>query len=335
MAIVDYKLVYRDGANTGAPVTSFKLADTIAELTPGLGVEGDLAYAKNTDIFYAHNGSTWFAVGVSTPFNGGKITNGIYIEATGIATPSDAAQLVAKHPSYNAPFRIINWANETYITHNMVYGWSRSDPNIPAHLLAFQGSTSGFGFYVITTGNTLVEIARINATGLITGTGLQINGTINVTGGVDCQNWIRARGGSYQYSNPNADGTWVDVPYSSGNFFSPQGGTWTVDSSQIHCYNYTVIGKTCHINIWLVGSSLTGATVSYLAIRLPITANKNFAAPCSGHNPAYGWGNSPGNGVLYGNAGGAEFYFNPVTPPFQVNIPPGPVTIAASFAYSI
>lgn len=57
MAVVQFRFTYRDGANvSSAPLTSFYLADTEAELSSS--VEGDLAYAKDTDSLYFYT-STW------------------------------------------------------------------------------------------------------------------------------------------------------------------------------------------------------------------------------------------------------------------------------------
>lgn len=64
MGIVNYDLVYRDGALVGAPVAKFRLADTYAELPSS--VEGDLGYAKDTDRLYTYNGSIWVPSGLKS-----------------------------------------------------------------------------------------------------------------------------------------------------------------------------------------------------------------------------------------------------------------------------
>jgi hypothetical protein len=53
-------------------------------------------------------------------------------------------------------------------------------------------------------------------------------------------------------------GTWTDIPYAAGNFYS-NAGTWTVEAADVTCLRYTLIGKTGVVTWLLVNTSVAGS----------------------------------------------------------------------------
>lgn len=71
----------------------------------------------------------------------------------------------------------------------------------------------------------------------------------------------------YEKGRPTPIGHWLDVPYSAANFSAP-GATWTVASSSVLSFAYTLIGKTMIVTLQLNATSLSAA-VGDLQITLP------------------------------------------------------------------
>jgi hypothetical protein len=62
-------------------------------------------------------------------------------------------------------------------------------------------------------------------------------------------------------------GTWTDVPYSSGNF-TASSGAWTVDSGDQITFAYTIVGETMHLKYYFATTSISATPVA-LIIPIP------------------------------------------------------------------
>lgn len=89
-----------------------------------------------------------------------------------------------------------------------------------------------------------------------------------------------AGGGSatYMYQAANGwrliaheQGAWITPPYSAANFFTMEGGatTWTVEAADISYLAYRLSGKTLTIGFYIVTTSVSGGTVTQLAMKIP------------------------------------------------------------------
>ena len=87
--------VLDSSASPSARIPQYYLADTAAELA-GLGQEGDLAFAKDLELGYFHNGMTWASIG-STPTGTGYVhtTAGVQDAAADLVTLTAASDVAA------------------------------------------------------------------------------------------------------------------------------------------------------------------------------------------------------------------------------------------------
>lgn len=113
---------------------------------------------------------------------------------------------------------------------------------------------------------------------------------------------VSSSGRIYERGRAVAMGEWQAMPYSSSNFTSPQGGTWTVGSGIY--YRYTLIGSTMIVNIIDDGSTLNVPASTVQAVRIALPAG--LSAPWSGRAlvqlyvaPSWelGWCNVPYSGT--------------------------------------
>lgn len=240
MPVLDFKMVYRDGASVTAPVVSFKLVDNVSELT-GIGIEGDLAYAKNTDLLYVHNGTTWMTVGV--PFNGGIITNDLTIQKN-----NANAFLVASYGPTYPKARLQSWLNGSSLSFNIGNNAVKDDNTQGG--TAFQPKADSFDFYHNVTGTWNLR-ASIDQYG------------IHSTGRVS------AKFGVYTYDRVIPDGTWIDVPYNSAIVFAND-GSQAISTPGGYIYTYCLQGNTCIMSFYAnVMSTVSGVNPGHINVRLP------------------------------------------------------------------
>ena len=89
MAVIDYRLVYRDGAVVGAPVNSLKVCDLVSEFELIPGNFGDLVYDKQFSTLRFFDGINWRVLvthDLYYPFTGDiKTTGKIYERGRSVA----------------------------------------------------------------------------------------------------------------------------------------------------------------------------------------------------------------------------------------------------------
>lgn len=117
---------------------------------------------------------------------------------------------------------------------------------------------------------------------------------------------IRERGRSV------ALGDWTSVAYSSSNFTTSGGGTWTVDSADQITLAYMLVGKTMTVAFQLDNTSVSASGVVQLQIKIPggFVAAKNV-------NAAGFFDNATGGGMTVGAVfvqAGATFVYLQVLP---------------------
>lgn len=95
--------------------------------------------------------------------------------------------------------------------------------------------------------------------------------------------WIASRNGDltfaadlYEKARTTAMGHWLDVPYSAGAFTASGSMTWTVESGDVVCYRYTLVGKTIFLNLELENTTVGGTVSNELRVALPagVTCNR-------------------------------------------------------------
>ena len=298
MAIINYDLVYRDGAVTGSPVTQFKLVDTLGDLS-GQGKEGDLAYTKDTDYLYAHNGSVWVRT-----FNGGEINNDLTIRKSLPQLIIDAFSGTKGRVFTDTAARVIIGYN---IYHNGTT-WARDD-NTKHGTMLILGPDGTSQFWVMNPAGTLSNNLYIFP-----------DGSLIIPGSYS------------EYGRSAKANIWQDVPYNSGNHFTAGTGSWSVPSAY-YIYKYALTGKSIKIMMQIMASTLTcsPSTVNGLCVYFPsgITANGGGVGNCTVYNG--GWD----SGVINWNNGNNYFTFNKTAPPGYSYLSAGDVYFLGSFEMPI
>lgn len=64
-------------------------------------------------------------------------------------------------------------------------------------------------------------------------------------------------------------GTWVDLPYSAGNFTAVGGMTWTVPAANVSTYMYRLEGKQLTLAVHVLNTTLGGTAAQELRVALP------------------------------------------------------------------
>jgi hypothetical protein len=93
----------------------------------------------------------------------------------------------------------------------------------------------------------------------------------------DTHSTITATGSLTERSRTTALGEWVDITYSAAAFTSLT-GTWTVRSTTIAAWSYTLIGQTLTVTWEIRASQVSGTTPTTLRMALPTGAILNRAA---------------------------------------------------------
>lgn len=95
-----------------------------------------------------------------------------------------------------------------------------------------------------------------------------------------------------------AMGEWTTPTYAAGNFTGSASMTWGVDSGDVLAYEYALVGKTIHVNYYLVTTTVGGTPDAYLKLNLfGFTVAKNVNNRSGVYQGAWV------NGVVEGRAG--------------------------------
>jgi len=79
---------------------------------------------------------------------------------------------------------------------------------------------------------------------------------------------VNADRGFNEYRRTAKLGDWIQIPYSSGNYYANGGATWSVTAAQQVTLQYSFVGHTVKVNFVITGSSLT-AGATQLVIAMP------------------------------------------------------------------
>lgn len=128
------------------------------------------------------------------------------------------------------------------------------------------------------TGN-VIEFAALSDTFVTQTTPLAMDRTGSIKVGLDI----------YEKGRLTALGHWIDIPFSASNF-GATGGTWTVASENVLRNSYCLVGKTAHIIVYIVNSTISSGCSS-LNIVMPfnILIAQNTPIYYYAH-PEFGWG---------------------------------------------
>lgn len=64
-------------------------------------------------------------------------------------------------------------------------------------------------------------------------------------------------------------GEWITPVFQPTDFSTVAVGTWTVTSANLARFAYTLVGKTMTVAVYIVSSTITGGTPSFLTIKIP------------------------------------------------------------------
>lgn len=252
MAVVDYRLVYRDGAATGAPVNKMIVCDLETEIAAIItgNNEADLAYAKDSQGFFIWKSTAWRRIitqfaNFNTILNGDitiqKANANLILDTPGVLSKSRVAMVVGQP-------RLDLLVNVRYDTATAT--WIRDD-------------TGGIGIILGSTPSLPINIRTVDAAGpsayLFTVDSLGNLGASRI----------------FERNRAYAMGEWIDVPFNAANFSSDT-GTWAVGAAAYINNKYTLIGKTMHWHFyisWFSGSNLITGTPTYLYITLPLAVS--------------------------------------------------------------
>lgn len=144
---------------------------------------------------------------------------------------------------------------------------------------ALGGSGTG-AFATVTTSNT--GATSIDAAGGITA-GTSNVGIIGTDGRIPAltTTYLASLSAASLTGLPSDTGittTWTTPTYAAGNFTTNGAGGWTVEAADIVSYKYMQIGKTMHVSVVLLATTVTAATGTQLRIAIPNSkiANGDF-----------------------------------------------------------
>jgi hypothetical protein len=230
MAVVQYSNVYRSGAAVGSPVTSLYICDSTAELPAG--ILGDLAIGKNFPVLYFYNGTAWAAL---------VQQNQLFSLFTPVTISGDIPVLNLDDDAIVATTRVYNISGALHISSNCSFDgsvWHIDDPALNGQVIVQSIGTDEVIFY------------RINKSD---GSPNPVFSFNIATGNVIIPGQI------YQLGRSTPNNTWIDIPFSSGNFWAGggTGGTFTVTSQTALCY--MLDGNTLYLNFWIDGTAAAPA----------------------------------------------------------------------------
>jgi len=260
MAIVQYSNVYRSGADSGAPVTSLYVCDSTTELPAG--ILGDLAIGKNFPVLYFYNGNSWAAL-----------------------VQQDQLFPLHNPVTISGHIPVLNLDDDAIIATTRVYNISGS-----LHLASncsFDGSNwhiddSAFNGQVIvqSVGNDHLIFYRVDKSSGIANQVFDfdlVNGNIAIPGQI------------YQLGRSTPNNVWIDIPFSSGNFWAGggTGGTFTVTSQTAFCY--TLDGNTLYLNFWVDGTVAAPAfSVIHFLLPASLRSSRTISVPITVYESSLG-----------------------------------------------
>jgi len=239
MAVVQYSNVYRSGAASGSPVTSLYICDSTAELPAG--ILGDLAIGKNFPVLYFYNGNGWAAL---------VQQDQLFPLHTPLTISGHIPVLNLDEDAAASTTRVYNISGALHLASNCSFDgsvWHMDDPTLNGQVIVQSIENDHIIFY------------RIDKS---TGSANQVfdfdlaNGNIAIPGQI------------FQLGRSTANNAWIDIPFSSGNFWAGggTGGTFTVTSQTALCY--MLAGLTLYLNFWIDGT-VAGPAYSVIHFTLP------------------------------------------------------------------
>jgi hypothetical protein len=168
MSVVKYNYVYKDGAVENAPLPSFYIATTFAELP--VGTEGDTAYAKDNDKFYKYV-TSWVEIGGGAALPGNIAYTDVANIFTQDQTITKTRPTLVLAPGSVGKGRVFGaTTNHIAVTNNLVYdgAWKADDVALAGIALELSAGYA-FNFFhspVSANPRTLNNIAIINSGGL-------------------------------------------------------------------------------------------------------------------------------------------------------------------------
>jgi len=266
MAVVQYSNVYRTGADSGAPVTSLFIADTIAEGINIQGIIGDVMTAKDHPVLYYYHVNGWNPVvaqaqrfDITSPF----IVSGPPHPLIGINTTLGPSAV-----------RIYNINGALHLSSNCWFdggNWHPDVAGVAGQIIVQNGAN--LYFYIVdgTTGAATATIYFTLNNGNIFASNLSLGGVI----------YERGRGA--------AIGEFQQFGVASGNFWCDGGMTFAVDLAQTF-YFYTIIGKMLMIT-FNVSGTIGGTAGQSIYMHTPngaYNATRADLGHASGYSPAFG-----------------------------------------------
>ena len=260
MAILDQKVVYRDGT-LNSPTTAFYICDTVAEMNTKTGQLGDLAYAKDSNKLYVNRGpGLWYyiALGIDIPaaFNGGTIGTDLTIY-----NGSDAVH----------ELNLGHWLNSSGLMSGRLMCYKNG-----AVYLSFNVDLSpSAGAWIKDHASYYFNILQLASDGSLT----YYTDAPSNDGVPSIKVRFDSIGRIFERSRATSIGEWTNVPYNISNFYAGPGGTpgWTVTvlAGDITTLCYTLIGKTMTITFFIHNMNIAGSPGYSIRFTIP----GGFATP--------------------------------------------------------
>lgn len=258
------------GTLTVAPatggITSAMLRDSagvsvIGRAANSSGAPADIAAGSDGHVLRRSSGVLGFGLidltasvtGLLPLANGGSNANltaslGGIIHSTATAMAVLAGTVTANKPLMSGASAAPSWATPAYPNASATAGKIiRSDgTNYAASTLTVPDTI---------TANQLLYASGSNVLG----------GSANLTfNGTD----LTCGGSITESARAAAMGYWVTPTFAAGNFTGSGAMTWTVDAGDVSSYEYSLVGKTLHVNFYLVTTTVGGTPGGYLKLNL-------------------------------------------------------------------
>jgi len=231
MAVIQYVIGYRSGAASNAPVASFYLADTYAELTAS--PIGDLAFAKDVQALFMATQAGW-----KYAYDGGGIFRDILIykqQPRLILQGTDNPNIVAR------VFAAVGGRLDLSVNQNYNgSAWVKDDPNQLASLITM--GVSSLTYYT----------------------------DLSVRWGVNSDGSVVKTGNTYEYGRSNPSDVWTDIPFNSNSFLAGGGVGGVFNATGIQVFGYKLAGKSLIMNFWIEGTT-SGNPFAIVHFYLPLS----------------------------------------------------------------
>ena len=254
MAVLTFNDVYRSGSAVGSPVATYYITDSYTEIP--VGIDGDLAYAKDLNLLYlCHGGSSW------EPLIGQNL--GYPLNSNLILKDGNPTYLTLDNGG-GSKATVMNLNGQLFLCTNCYWNgtWIKQDTNLGASVQVI--NFGSFDFYRINSDGSATLVFSINT----------------ITGN------IQAAGNLFELNRAFAVGNNQNFPFDSGYFVGAGGMVFTpsmVPSSSI--YKYSLIGDTLNISIFVSGTiSGVGSTINIYTPYAIYKAYNYEVAAATGNN---------------------------------------------------